>query len=265
MSETVHPPASAAAAAKFVELRLLSCNILAGGSVKRYSHYVTESWKQVLPMRSKQGNLDGLAQIIGEFDLVALQEADAGSLRSSFLNQTQYLAEAANFPYWTHQPNRAVGQFANSANGLLSRHEPDEVIDYPLPGRIPGRGALWARFGAELGGLIVVIVHLALGPQARQRQLKFLIELIDTHRHVVLMGDLNCEAQSRELQQLFANSSLQPPTKPLPTFPSWQPRRAIDHILISSDLYIDSLWTLPHAVSDHLPIAATLRVPKIAT
>jgi len=88
-------------------LNLLSCNILAGGSMKRYRDYVTHSWKHVLP-HGKRANLDGLARVIGAFDLVGLQEADAGSLRSGFLNQTQYLAEAAQFPYWTHQPNRRV-------------------------------------------------------------------------------------------------------------------------------------------------------------
>jgi endonuclease/exonuclease/phosphatase family metal-dependent hydrolase len=67
-------------------LNLLSCNILAGGSVKRYRDYVTHSWKHVLP-HGKRANLDGLARVIGDFDLVGLQEADAGSLRSGFLNR----------------------------------------------------------------------------------------------------------------------------------------------------------------------------------
>ena len=115
------------------QLRVLSCNILAGGSVKRYREYVTHSWKHVLPT-GKRANLDGLAEILPEFDLVALQEADFGSLRSGFLNQTEYLAESAGFPYWSHQPNRKVAKVAASSNGLLSRLKPNEVLDYPLPG-----------------------------------------------------------------------------------------------------------------------------------
>src|SRR3954451_3651243 len=90
-------------------MQLLSCNILAGGSIRRYRDYVTHSWKHVLPT-GKRANLDVLARVIGEFDLVGLQEADAGSLRSGFLNQTQYLAEAAAFPFWSHQPNRRVSR-----------------------------------------------------------------------------------------------------------------------------------------------------------
>src|SRR5688572_32456271 len=53
-------------------------------------------------------------------------EADPGSLRSGFLNQTHYLAEKGGFPFWSHQPNRRVGRIASSANGLLSRVERSE-------------------------------------------------------------------------------------------------------------------------------------------
>ena len=243
-------------------LRLLSCNILAGGSIRRYREYVTQSWKHVLPARSKRGNLDNFATLLAEFDLVGLQEADAGSLRSGFLNQTQYLAEAAGFAYWSHQPNRKVAQFAASSNGLLTRIEPTEVRDYPLPGRIPGRGALWARFGNGEHALIVVIAHLALGPGARRRQFEFLAELIGDHPYAVLMGDLNCAAASDELKPLLTHTRLAPGPTPLPpTFPSWRPRRAIDHILATPGLEIEQLWTLPHPVSDHLPLAAQIKVP----
>lgn len=252
-------PASHAAA----HLNLLSCNILAGGSVRRYREYVTQSWKHVLPSRGKRGNLDKLAHLLADFDVVGLQEADAGSLRSGFVNQTQYLAEAAQFPYWSHQPNRKVARFAASANGLLTRIEPDEVRDYPLPGRIPGRGALWARFGTDDDALVVVIAHLSLGPAARRRQFDFLAQLLAPHANAVLMGDLNCPLRSRELAPLFRHTALVLPEESAPaTYPSWQPRRAIDHILTTQSIAIERLWTLPHPVSDHLPLAARVRLPQ---
>ena len=243
-------------------LQLLSCNILAGGSMGGYRHYVTQSWKHVLPTRSKRGNLDNFARLLAEFDVVGLQEADAGSLRSGFVNQTEYLAESAGFPYWSHQPNRKIAQFAASSNGLLTRFRPAEVLDYPLPGRIPGRGTLWVRYGAREAALIVLVAHLSLGPAARRRQFAFLAELIGQQPHVILMGDLNCSLHSDELKFLFRQTSLRPPEHaPPPTYPSWRPRRAIDHILTSATIPVERLWTLEHPVSDHLPVAATVRVP----
>lgn len=243
-------------------LRLLSCNILAGASIDHYHEYFTRSWAQVLPnQRHKRANLDSLARLIGEFDVVGLQEADAGSLRSGFLNQTQYLAESADMPFWSHQPNRRVARMAASSNGLICRPEPTAVFDYPLPGRIPGRGALLARFGEGPDALVVVIAHLSLGTQARKRQLGFIADLLSEHQHAVLMGDLNCEAGSAELRTLFERTALQPPETNQPTFPSWQPRRAIDHILVSHDIVVERSWALPSAFSDHLPIASELLLP----
>ncbi|MBB3226211.1 endonuclease/exonuclease/phosphatase family metal-dependent hydrolase [Luteibacter sp. Sphag1AF] len=256
-------PAAVSHAAPERTLRLLSCNILAGASVQRYSDYVTRSVNAVLPGRSKLDNLDSLASLLHEFDVVGLQEADAGSLRSGFLNQTRYLAEAAGMPFWSHQPNRPMARVAHSANGLISRIEPTEVIDYPLPGRIRGRGALFVRFGEGPASLVVVIAHLSLGAAARVGQLAFIAELLANHPHAVLMGDLNTVPESPEMQRLFEKTSLQMPAVHTPTFPSWKPKRALDHILTSADIKLDRTWTLPRAFSDHLPIAAEIRLPAM--
>ncbi|MEY2150666.1 endonuclease/exonuclease/phosphatase family protein [Rhodanobacter sp. 115] len=245
-------------------LRLLSCNILAGGSVQRYSEYVTRSLSAVLPGRSKLDNLDRLADLLPQFDVIGLQEADAGGLRSGFLNQTRYLAETSGMPFWSHQPNRPMARLAHSANGLISRLEPQAVIDYPLPSRIPGRGALLARFGDGDDALAVMIAHLSLSAQARARQLAYIAEVLQDYRHVVLMGDLNTDARSTEMDHLFSRSNLQPPAQPTPTFPSWKPRKALDHILISPSITLEKVWTLPQAFSDHLPIAAEVRLPALA-
>jgi endonuclease/exonuclease/phosphatase family metal-dependent hydrolase len=245
-------------------LRVLSCNILAGASVNRYSDYFTRSWGAVLPGKYKLGNLDRLARSIANFDVVGLQEVDAGSMRSGFLNQTRYLAETSGLPYWSHQPNRPLAHVSCTANGLISRDAPNEVLDYPLPGRVRGRGVLIASFGSGVGAFTVAVAHLSLGTQSRRRQLDFIGEQLQGKPNVVLMGDFNCRPDSPELQSLFAHTSLMPPNDPRPTFPSWHPQRAIDHILVDSHLQVDRMWTLPPAFSDHLPLAAEIRVPELA-
>ena len=242
-------------------LRLLSCNILAGASVQRYSEYFTRSINAVLPGRSKLDNLDRLAEVLPQFDVIGLQEADAGSLRSGFLNQTRYLAETAGMPFWSHQPNRPMARLAHTANGLISRLEPRSVLDYQLPSRIPGRGALLAHFGEGKEALAVMIAHLSLSATARTRQLGFIAEVLQDYPHAVLMGDLNTDTDSPEMRHLFARCSLVPPAQATPTFPSWKPRKALDHILTSEALHLEKLWALPQAFSDHLPVAAEIRLP----
>ncbi|HEX7340541.1 MAG TPA: endonuclease/exonuclease/phosphatase family protein [Rhodanobacteraceae bacterium] len=243
-------------------LNLLSCNILAGARVQHYHEYVTRSWASVLPTRRKLDNLDHLARLFEPFDVIGLQEADAGSLRSGFRNQTRYLAEAADMPYWSFQPNRPMGGLAHTANGLLSRMQPNQVLDYPLPGRIPGRGVMLACFDHHGDTLAVAIAHLSLGAQGRMRQLDFIGELLSDYPHAVLMGDLNTGADSPEMQRLFRRTRLTPPRQPMPTFPSWRPQRALDHILVSDGLRIERVWTLHTGGSDHLPLAAAIRLPE---
>lgn len=243
-------------------LTLLSANIQAGASTRGYGDYVRRPWTHVLPHPEKRNNLDAIAAAASAFDLVGLQEADPGSLRSGFLNQTHYLAEAAGFDYWSHQPNRRMGGIATSANALLSRHAPDEVRDYALPGRVPGRGVLWARYGEGDAALIVLIAHLALSVKARLAQTAFIAELLQDAPHGVLMGDFNCEPESVEMQPLYRHSPLQPPSERLPSFPAWRPQRAIDHILATDNLKVNRRWLLPGLRSDHLAVAAEIELPS---
>ena len=245
-------------------LKLLSANIQAGSSTRRYSDYAMRSWSHVLPAGNKRGSLDAIAQLAGGHDIVGLQESDPGSLRSGFTNQTHYLAQRGGFAYWSHQPNRRVGGVASSANGLLSKLEPVEVHDHPLPGRVRGRGVLLAQFGEGDEGFTVAIAHLSLGAASRQSQISFIAELLHDHPHAVLMGDFNCDPDRPEMQQLYKRTKLQPPALCVPTFPSWRPQRAIDHILVTRDLALHGMQAFPAAQSDHLALAVEIDVPGIA-
>ena len=245
-------------------LRLLSANIQAGSSTRGYGDYVSRSWSHVLPAGNKRGSLDTIAELAGGHDIVGLNESDPGSLRSGFTNQTHYLAQRGGFDYWSHQPNRSVGGVASSANGLLSKLEPREVTDHPLPGRIAGRGVLLAQFGAGDDGLLIAVAHLSLGAASRASQLAFIGELLHDHPHAVLMGDFNCVIDRPEMSALFRQTRLQPPACEIKTFPSWAPQRAIDHILIGDGLKCSGTQAFAAAFSDHLALSLELEVPDVA-
>jgi len=157
-----------------------------------------------------------------------------------------------------------MGGVASSANGLLSKLEPVEVQDHALPGRIGGRGVLLAKFGDGEDGLAVAVAHLSLGAGSRMSQLGFIAELLSDHPNAVLMGDFNCLAERPEMQVLYQKTRLQPPGCVVPTFPSWRPDRAIDHILVSSNLQTRSVEAVPAAFSDHLALAMAIDVPADA-
>lgn len=243
-------------------LRLLSYNIQTGIASQRYRHYITQGWRHVLPCTHRWRNLDGIAQALSSFDIVGLQEVDSGSLRTGFINQTKYLAEQARFPFWHCQTNRRLGKFAQHSNALLSRLIPQELTEYPLPG-LPGRGVLMARFGAEVDALTLFVLHLALGRRARMRQIAYLVELVNHYPYVILMGDLNCGLKSQEMKQLLRDTPLQSMEGNLNTFPSWQPRWRLDHILTTPELQIERAYTPAWMFSDHLPMAIEVLIPPV--
>lgn len=240
-------------------LRLLSFNIQVGISTERYHHYLTRGWQHLLPHPGRAGNLQRIAALLGDYDLVALQEVDGGSLRSGYVNQVERLAELGAFPYWHQQLNRNLGRLAQHSNGVLSRLRPDRVEDHPLPGP-PGRGAVLLRFGAGPQALVVINMHLALGARARTRQLAYVRELIDGCRHVVLMGDMNTHAVDLLQHSPLRDLGLVAPQLNA-TFPSWRPQRCLDHILLSPELALERVAVVRQPISDHLPVAVDIRLP----
>ncbi|UUC50434.1 endonuclease/exonuclease/phosphatase family protein [Pseudomonas citronellolis] len=240
-------------------LRLLSFNIQVGISTERYRHYLTRGWQHLLPAAGRAGNLQRIGDLLSGYDLVALQEADGGSLRSGYVNQVEHLAQLGAFPYWYQQLNRNLGRIAQHSNGLLSRLRPTLLEDHPLPGP-PGRGAILMRFGEGDNALAVVMMHLALGPRTRTRQLAYIRELLQNYRHQVLMGDMNTHASDLlETSPLRDLGLIAPQVQA--TFPSWRPQRCLDHILLSPGLTLERVSVLPEPISDHLPVAVEIRLP----
>lgn len=242
-------------------MRLLSYNIQTGISYHHYGHYLTRSWRHLMPCGARRKNLDGIAAGLHAFDLVALQETDAGSLRTGFTNQTEYLARQSCFPYWLDHTNRRLGHFARHSNGLLSRFQPQRVIRHRLPG-LPGRGALVAEFATAFGSLAIFVLHLALGRATRLRQIGYLAELVSQFEHVIFMGDLNCDPWSAEMQLLMDETRLVAPSREPGTYPSWRPRRRIDHILVTPEIRIQRSFVPHWRYSDHLPIAMEVTLPE---
>ncbi len=244
-------------------LHLLSYNIQTGIESRRYGDYVTQGWKHLLPHPERQQNLDRIAPLLRGYDMVGLQEVDAGSMRSGYLDQIEYLAQSAGFPFWYKQINRNLGRLAQHSNGLLCRLQPRRVIEHRLPGGLPGRGAVVAEFPTSDGEtLTVCIVHLALGWRARRRQLGYLVEVAERQPYIVIMGDFNCDCRSRSLRTLVSGQDLHGLDCDLKTFPSWRPRRNLDHILLSRSLRVLEARVIDYPLSDHLPLSTVIALPE---
>ncbi|MET1254907.1 endonuclease/exonuclease/phosphatase family protein [Aliikangiella maris] len=241
-------------------LKLLSYNIQVGIGSHSYRDYVMQSWRHILPDSKRQAHLTEVAEWLKDFDIVALQEVDAGSLRTQFINQVAYLAQKGGFPHWHHQQNRHLGKFAAHSNGLLTKHPVDCIIHHKLPGRIAGRGAIQANFGKGDHQLLVISLHLALSGQARRKQLAYIGHLLKNHPYYVIMGDLNCDLTQAAEEFAKWGLDIQAGCRQ-PTFPRWNPKYHYDQIWVSNNLKIINCQVMELGVSDHLPIMMEIEIP----
>ena len=237
-------------------LSLLSFNIQVGIETQCYRHYLTKGWRHVLPDTSRAETLTAVSDTLADFDVVALQECDAGSLRSGYLNQVQYLAQKAAFPYAISSPTRNWYPLAQHCNGLLSRREPLALEEHALPGRLPGRAALSARLPFAEASLLLIVLHLSLGARSRQRQLAYVAQLLAGERYAVLIGDLNSSVEELMGSSELSTVGLAPLSDTPASYPAWRPTRAIDHIVGTRNLKIENYRALRQHASDHRPVAA---------
>lgn len=244
-------------------LRLLSYNMQVGLPTRHYGDYLAGAWRHVLPSaaRGAQERLERIAELVAPYDFVALQEADAGSLRTRGVNQLEFLARRAGFAHWGLSVTRNLHPVARHSLGFLSRLAPERVHEHRLPSRIPGRSALAVELGAEAGGLVLMLTHLSLGETARRRQLDFLGKRVPPDRPFVLIGDLNCGPEDLRRHGALHAAGLRIHAESPATYPSWRPYRCLDHVLLSPHLRLQKLETLPQTASDHLPLAAEILVP----
>lgn len=238
--------------------RLLTFNIQAGLQTERYRHYLTGAWRHALPASGRRANLLAMAELMRGYDFVAIQEADAGSIRTEYVNLIEFLAEHAGFAHSGFTVTRDLGPLAQVSLGFLAQQAPAKVTTHALPGRIRGRGALEVDLDVSgLGSLTVLVTHLALGTLSRRRQLDYLCTLLRGRRGI-LVGDLNGSPDSLRYLASLKNAGLSPIEAAPSTYPSWRPRRSLDQILLTPDLKLLSARALPVTLSDHRPLAVEL-------
>lgn len=245
-----------------LRLRLLSYNMQVGIAMRHYGHYLTGAWRHALPHRGARASLDRMSEMLQGYDFVAIQEADAGSLRTALRNQLEYVARRAGYQHYGFTTTRDLRPFAHHALGYLSRLKPVSVREHALPGRIPGRAAVTVSLETSAGGIDLIVTHLALGEGTRIRQLDYLAAQTAGTGRAVLMGDLNAEPDMLRRHEGLRERGFWVPESVPPTFPSWRPRRSIDHVLPTQDLSLDRIEALPYVMSDHLPLAVDIGMSK---
>ena len=243
-------------------LRIISYNIQAAIGAESASHYVTRIHRQFLHVQKKDAILRRVGAVIEPYDIACIQEIDLGGRRAGFRSQVDELFRHTTFSDAAYQENRVVRRISRHGNVIFTRREMDDVHDLKLPARMGGRGALVGCYPLDNGHhLTVVNLHLSLGKAEQGDQLDALADELSGHTHVVLCGDYNTTSAEPHMRRLMQGLKLKKALAPgTPTYPSWGPRQALDHVLVSRHIKVESADVLPVKASDHRPIAVELRV-----
>lgn len=235
-------------------LRLISMNLQVGIANKSMTHYLGNLWQHILPSVRRHDTLYQAGQLMREYDLIALQEVDGGSFRTNFHDQVRTLCHHAELKYWHTQTNRDMGFWAQHSNAVISRVPVQQVTEHKLPGLLPGRGAIELDISWQGQTISIFIAHLSLGRRSQIRQLEYLADKIAQQQHSIVMGDLNVGMDWLQKHSPLAKAGMSS-QKSLHTYPSWKPKKDLDHILVSEGLNIHNYQVLNHQLSDHLPIS----------
>lgn len=237
-------------------MRILSYNIQAAINANSYLSYTYQWHRQILPGPAKRKTLIRIGEYISQFDIVCLQEIDLGGLRNGFRNHVDQLRLISGLPYALAQTNRRIGKLSMHGNLILSKTPLREILNSPLPSRIPGRGVLAAAVKYGNRELVIANIHLSLGILDQHKQLRFIRNRLTAYPYVLITGDFNCTPDAAPLHilsqhgyRLLGNHS--------PTFPSWNPKKALDHALLKGEMRA-SCKVSHYQDSDHLPLIIEL-------
>lgn len=237
-------------------MRILTYNIQAGIGTRSSRDMIFGLRSHFRDSQRKQKTIDAIAEFIGNFDIVCLQEIGLGGQRSGGVSQLPRLSEQSGLRHTSFQLNREVGRVSKHGNAILSRYPIESFVDKKLPSRVPGRG----KMICEIEGLTVVNTHLSLAPKAQMDQLSFIASDLRGKDNIIFCGDLNMGSRAGRLEGFADDCELKILTTPFTkTHPSWAPKRDLDHILISQTLSAKSLTVHDDVrLSDHLPVSVRL-------
>lgn len=239
-------------------LKIAVCNLQSGiGTTRGYWDYLLTGHKYWFSRDSRQ--IEQAADFLREeeIDIALLCEVEGGSRRSRRVDQVDLLASRSGLEERLFFPTRIVGRRVNQGNGIVSRLPLRYCANHALPGQGEPRFLSEAEIPHDDNNLRLFVTHLSLEKTLRTPQIHNIASVLAEASHPTLLGgDFNIteEAELDLIQQGGLAKALS-----RETFPSWRPRRALDHLFLSRHFEVGTVQVYDKIIfSDHLPLVVTL-------
>jgi len=239
-------------------------------------------------------------------DIVALQEVDFDCDRTFHINQMDFLRQTLSYPYSAHvvlwnkkyipwpywPPSLHFGSML-SGQVVLSRYPITEqsIKLYDKPSENP----FWynwfylnraeQKVQIQLGEKSLSLWNVHLEAYQEKTRVLQATDLgnsfeIDTAPYKIALGDFNSssfadrsnndQSDSHWALDIFYKTTVamnaEDPDTPIYTFPSWDPKRKIDHVFYNRNFEKNDAGVIPGPpASDHLPVWATLNFKEFKT
>jgi len=215
--------------------------------------------RQILPV--KKGWLADFSSNIASIrpDILALVETDTGSLRTWGVNQPEYIAKENGYDYAFYP--KYNGTFLES---LPFYRKQGSAVLYKK-GMAVKNSAFYLSHGFKRvvinsnitlndKHLSLYILHTSIRKRVRELQLGQLADAIlkDNTEKKLVVGDLNTFSGNSELDHFLSKTSMVTAGDTTPTYPSWNPRFKLDHLITSEGIAVKNFKVENMLLSDHL-------------
>ncbi|KAB7624296.1 endonuclease/exonuclease/phosphatase family protein [Alkalilimnicola sp. S0819] len=244
-------------------LRIAVCNLQGGvGTTRGWWHYLSTGWRYWLPHGN--GMVLEAARFLREerVDLALCSEVENASRRCCRVDQARLLADAAGLRHVLFFETFRLGERIRQGNAVLARYPLARMGNHRLPGRGQPRYLSEASLALGRGALRCYVTHLSLEQKFRLRQIRQLEAFLgESDEPRVLGGDFN--VSHRAELELLRDSPLTQAISPA-TFPSWKPRRHLEHLFASRHLHIERVRVFERfRFSDHLPLLVDVALEDV--
>jgi len=244
---------------KKIILKIGTLNFQSGvGVIKGYWQYPLLAWKYLLANSTK--SIKKVSHFIHkeDIDILGVIEINNKSIRTLNRNQAELISEGTKLKEKAFFSDYEISPFVNYGNALVSKYPIIKQEKIKIFSRLEPRYLANVKIRLPLSTLEIFLVHLSVGKKDRTIQIRQIAKIVKKIKGPsLIMGDFNTFSEN-ELSPFISGGFKQ--FKEPKTYPSWNPKVALDHILVKS-ANIKRIYAYKKKLfSDHLPLVAEIEI-----